>query len=190
MNICVYGASSKELDKEYIDAVEVLGAKMASRGHGLVFGGGTNGLMGAAARGVASGSGFILGIAPTFFDKPGILFQECSEFIFTGTMRERKQILEDRSDAFVMSPGGIGTFEEFFEILTLKQLGRHNKPIAVYNVNHYYDAFVKMMENAVDQKFMSEECLKLYGIFDDADELLDYIEKEAESPFVSTYSKY
>ena len=190
MNICIYGASSTTLAKHYIEAVETLGKRMAQRGHGLVFGGGANGLMGAAVRGVTEQGGFSLGIAPTFFDKPGILFENCSEFIFTETMRERKQILEDRSDAFIMVPGGIGTFEEFFEVLTLRQLGQHTKPIAVYNVGGYYDHFEAMMQHAFDEGFMKEGHHNIYKIFDDADELLDYIEKEALSPFIVSELKY
>ena len=134
-------------------------------------------LWGAAVRGVMAAGGYSLGIAPTFFDKPGILYENCSEFIFTETMRERKQLMEDRADAFVMVPGGIGTYEEFFEILTLKQLGRHNKPIAVYNINGYYDLLEQMLRHTAAQGFMSESCLELFGIFDDAGALLDYLEK-------------
>lgn len=177
MKICMYGASSTELENIYYEKAEEFGHAMAERGHGLVFGGGATGLMGAAVRGVFAAGGHSLGIAPTFFDKPGILFENCSEFIFTETMRERKQLMEDRADAFVMMPGGIGTYEEFFEILTLKQLGRNNKPIAVYNINGYYDLLVEMLRHTVDEKFMSAECLGLFGVFENAEALLDYLEK-------------
>ena len=116
MNICVYGASSGEIDKSYILAGEELGRRMAARGHGLVFGGGARGLMGAVARGMQAGGGEICGVAPSFFHVDGILFPDCSRMIYTETMRERKQIMEDMSDAFIAAPGGIGTFEEFFEL--------------------------------------------------------------------------
>ena len=95
MNICIYGASSAELEQIYYDKTEELGKMMAKRGHGLVFGGGATGMMGAAARGVDSEDGYILGIAPRFFDKPGVLYENCSEFIFTETMRERKNSLRN-----------------------------------------------------------------------------------------------
>ena len=134
MNICIYGASSAELKKIYYEKTEELGQLMGKRGHGLVFGGGKEGLMGAAARGVDREKGYILGIAPRFFDQPGVLYEHCTEFIFTENMRERKHLLESRSDATIVVPGGIGTYEEFFEILTLKQLERHNKAIVVLNV--------------------------------------------------------
>ena len=182
MNICMYGASSTDLDKIYYDAAEHLGRRIAARGHGLVFGGGAQGLMGATARGLAAGGGLITGIAPRFFDKPGILYKECSEFIFTDTMRERKELMENLSDAFIMAPGGIGTYEEFFEVLTLKQLGQLNKPIAVFNVNGYYELLLRLLEDTVSKGFMKASCLDIFGIFDDADEMLDYIEKELVSP--------
>lgn len=182
MNICMYGASSTDLDKIYYDAAEHLGRRIAARGHGLVFGGGAQGLMGATARGLAAGGGLIKGIAPRFFDKPGILYKECSEFIFTDTMRERKELMEKLSDAFIMAPGGIGTYEEFFEVLTLKQLGQLNKPIAVFNVNGYYELLLRLLEDTVSKGFMKASCLDIFGIFDDADEMLDYMEKELVSP--------
>lgn len=177
MQICVYGASSNTIDRAYISSVEELGRLMAERGHGLVFGGGAQGLMGAVVRGVSGHGGRSLGVAPSFFNVDGVLYPDCTEFLYTQTMRERKQLMEDRSDAFVMTPGGIGTFEEFFEILTLKQLGRHNKPIAVFNVNGYYDDMQQMVETAVRQNFMKDACLGLYGMFGAADQVLDYLEQ-------------
>ena len=139
MKICVYGASSYKIDSSFIAAGEKLGELMAKRGHGLIFGGGANGMMGAAARGVYRQKGEIVGISPELFDVDGVLFDHCNEMIFTKTMRERKQLLEDMSDAFVVTAGGSGTYDEFFEILTLKQLGYHNKPIAILNTNGYFD---------------------------------------------------
>lgn len=189
MNICMYGASSTDLDKIYYDAAEHLGRRIAARGHGLVFGGGAQGLMGATARGLAAGGGLIKGIAPRFFDKPGILYKECSEFIFTDTMRERKELMENLSDAFIMAPGGIGTYEEFFEVLTLKQLGQLNKPIAVFNVNGYYELLLRLLEDTVSKGFMKASCLDIFGIFEDADEMLDYIEKELVSPLDLSHLK-
>ena len=178
MQICVYGASSDAIDSGYFKPVEDLGRAMARRGHGLVFGGGAQGLMGAVARGMTQGGGQILGVAPRFFDVDGILYQSCTEFLYTDTMRERKAIMEARSDAFIMTPGGIGTFEEFFEILTLRQLGRHNKPIAVLNLRHYYDSMEDMLETAIVQNFMKPACRKLYAMFEDPESLLDYLESD------------
>ena len=176
MRICVYGASSNVIAQEYIDAGEALGLAMAKRGHSLVFGGGAAGMMGAAARGMTKGSGEIIGVAPSFFDVDGVLYPDCTEFIFTETMRQRKSIMEEKADAFIMTPGGIGTFEEFYEILTLRQLGRHEKPIAILNVADYYRPLIQMQEQAIAQKFMRPECESLCGWFDNAEKLLDYLE--------------
>ena len=138
MNICVYGAASNLIDKTFLDAGEQLGEIMAKRNHSLIFGGGAEGMMGAVARGVERNKGKTIGISPTFFKVDGVLFDRCSEFFYTKTMRERKQLLEEKSDAFLVSPGGIGTYDEFFEILSLRQLGRHQKPIVLFNINGYF----------------------------------------------------
>ena len=178
MRICVYGAASYSIDQIYIDKVEELGFEMTKRGHSLVFGGGANGLMGAAARGVKKGNGYILGVIPSFFDDEKIegVFEECDELIETTTMRQRKQIMEDNADAFIVTPGGVGTFEEFFEILTSKQLCRHNKPIVVFNVNDYYKELSVMMNSAVEKKFVRPNCLELYKVTDNIEELFSYLE--------------
>ena len=91
-------------------------------------------------------------------------------------MRERKQIMEDNADAFITVPGGIGTFEEFFEVLTLKQLKQLNKPIAIYNINGYYDALTAFMDNAIKGNFLKKECLKLFKICSSIEEIFDYID--------------
>lgn len=176
MNICVYGAASSEIDKSFIDAGEELGRKIVERGHGLVFGGGANGMMGAVARGVNQKNGYILGIAPGFFNVDGVSYDKCTEFIHTDTMRERKRLLDEKSNGFVISPGGIGTFDEFFEILTLKQLGRHNKPIVIWNLNNYFENMENMMQVSVDKKFITDDCRDLYKVCDNIDDILDYIE--------------
>ena len=185
MRICVYGAASPTIDPEYIQKVEALGREMAKRGHGLVFGGGGNGLMGAAARGVRDGGGHIIGVIPKFFDQENVeeICDFCDELIQPDTMRQRKQIMEDHADAFIVVPGGIGTFEEFFEILTLKQLCRHNKPIALYNVRGYYDELNRMMEAAMAKNFVRENCAELYITTDDPEALLRYIETPVGEEF-------
>ena len=187
MNICIYGASSADLEQIYYDKTEELGRMMAKRGHGLVFGGGATGMMGAAARGVDSEDGYILGIAPRFFDKPGVLYENCSEFIFTETMRERKKLLEERSDATIVTPGGIGTYEEFFEILTLKSLHRLDRPIVLYNINEVggmqtslpeevVDRMKALLQHTADEKFMDVANMELCAFMDDPEQILTYIE--------------
>ena len=156
MNICIYGAASDSIDASYKKGAWELGAEIGRAGYGIVFGAGATGLMGAAARGFQSASpeGELIGIAPRFFDRPGILYEDCSRMIYTDTVRERKQLMEDASDVFMALPGGIGTFEEFFEILTLKQLRQHDKHVILYNMNGYYDHILAQLKHAVDEEFL------------------------------------
>jgi uncharacterized protein (TIGR00730 family) len=183
MNICVFGAASTKISQSYIKTTEELGKEIARRGHNLVFGAGGNGLMGAAARGVKAGGGKVIGVIPEFFRDESIeeIYDNCDELIYTKTMAERKAKMEELADAFVVVPGGIGTFEEFFEVLTLKQLKRHEKPIAIYNIDRFYDLTEAMLFHGMNNKFIRANCQLLYLIFADSDELFDYIEKGEDS---------
>ena len=176
MKICVYGAASNDIRESYIEKTEKLGVLLAQSGHSLVFGGGASGLMGAAARGFHRGGAEIVGVAPSFFNVDGVLFPHCTQMIYTETMRERKETMENLSDGFVVTPGGIGTLEEFFEILTLKQLGRHNKPIAVFNAEGYYTPMLDMMRHVAKEGFMREINLGLLRECATAGEVLSYLE--------------
>lgn len=178
MKITVYGAASSLIDKSYIEKGEELGRKMVEHGHGLVFGGGANGMMGAVAKGVYEKKGYILGVVPEFFKEAGseVSFKNCTEYKYTDTMRERKREMEENGEAFIITPGGIGTLDEFFEILTLKQLGRHNKAIVIYNMNGFYDELDNMMTTSIKEQFITDDCKELYQVFDEADQVLEYIE--------------
>lgn len=178
MNICVFGASSEAIDPKYIEAGERLGRCMESKGHSLVFGGGATGLMGAVVRGITEKGGTSIGVAPTFFDKPGVLFEKCTEFYFTETMRERKELMDQKSEAFIMTPGGIGTMEEFFEIFTLRQLQRHDKPIGILNTGGYYDELIQMLIHTAEQGFMEMKCMDTLCVSDDPEELLAMVEQQ------------
>ena len=180
--ICLYGASSASLAQEYYAAAHIIGEGLAGAGIGLVFGGGATGLMGAAARGADSKGGEIIGVAPKFFDEEGVLYQNCTQFIFTDTMRERKQIMEDLADGFIVTPGGIGTLEEFYEIVTLRQLGRHQKPVAILNTKGYYKPVLDMWEQAITQGFMTPACRELFVMSDDPEALLDMLEQAVSKP--------
>ena len=178
MKICVFGAASSHIDEKYIIAVEELGEKLAKRGHSLVFGCGASGLMGAAARGVKRGGGYIKGVIPEFFKEDSIeaIYEECDETVYTKTMAERKTIMEDSAEAFIIVPGGVGTFEETFEVITLKQLNRFNKPIAFFDIAGYYDILEEFLIHACNEKFITSRCNELYKFFTDADEVLNYLE--------------
>ena len=156
MNICLYGASSPEIDPVYLDAAYAFGRLLAQHGHTLVYG---------------------AGIAPTFLQVDGILFDHCTEFLLTDTMAERKTAMIAHADAFVMAPGGFGTLEEFFEVLTLKQLGRHNPAIAVLNTGGFYDSLQSFVRSAVERRFIRPACLQIYALLPTPEETLAYLEQ-------------
>lgn len=176
MKICIYGASSDAIDKSFIDAGENLGKELAKKNHTVIFGGGAAGLMGAVARGAHSIDGKIIGICPSFFNVDGALFENCTDMIYTETMRERKKLLEEKSDAFIITPGGIGTFDEFFEIYTLRQLGVHKKAIAIFNTNGYYNSLIDTLKNAIQNHFMPNTNIDFLFVSENEKEIINYIE--------------
>lgn len=178
MKICVFGAASNRIDKKYIEDCRELAKSLALRGHNLVFGAGGEGLMGAAAAGFKEGGANLHGVIPKFFIDSGYeaVFQGLDKLTLTETMAERKKIMEDEADAFIITPGGIGTFEEFFEVLTLKQLGRHKKAIAIYNSYGYFTGIENYIDNIIDIKFVNKECKLLYKLVDTHKDVIDYIE--------------
>ena len=176
MNYCIYGASSDAIDSSFLRAGEALGRALARRGIGMVFGGGAAGMMGAAARGAHEIGGVdIISVAPSFFNVDGVLFEHCTQMIYTDTMRERKQRMEELSAGFIITPGGVGTMDEFFEIFTLRHLGRHEKPVILFNVNHYYDIIDELLHRMVKEHFMRESSLSMYRMFEDPEELAESI---------------
>lgn len=186
MNICVYGAASTTISNKHVKNIESLGKTLAKRGHSLVFGGGANGAMGAAARGAKSENAKeIIAVIPTFFNVDGVLFKNCTKVHYTTTMRERKKLLEELSDAFIITPGGIGTFDELFEILSLKQLSRTNKPIVIYNSLGYYNPLIKLLKNAIKGNFMSEKNMELFYITNNINDVFDYIESYDSSKSIN-----
>ncbi len=190
MKICIYGASSNAIDKSFIKAGQDLGKAIANQNHTVVFGGGAEGLMGAVARGAHETGGEIIGICPSFFNVDGALFTDCTEMIYTKTMRERKQLLDEMSDAFVITPGGIGTFDEFFEIYTLRQLATHKKAIAIYNTNGYYNPLIDMLNNAINKNFMPRTNMDLLFISDNPQQIIEYIENYNPADYESAEFKF
>ncbi len=191
MNICVFSASSDSLDPAYYIDARKLGRLLALGGHRLVYGGGASGLMGACARGVIEKGGEVYGVAPRFFDEPGVLLREGCTLFLTETMAQRKEHMALKADAFIALPGGIGTYEEFFETLTLKQLGRHNKPMALLNTLGYYEPFRAMMLSAAEQGFMSQSVLTLYTLCDTPEQALAAVTApEATPPTARSIADY
>lgn len=181
MKICIFGAASEHIDDIYITETEELGYKLAKLNHELVFGAGVSGVMGAAARGFTKGGGRITGVIPDFFRDEGIepIYDKCDELIYTSTMAERKKIMEDKSDVFVVAPGGVGTFEEFFEVIKLKELGRHSKPVIIFDINEYYADLEKLMRLACERKFIPNGVNELYDVTRSVSETVELIQKHA-----------
>lgn len=148
---------------------------MAINNYQLVYGGGMVGLMGEVARSVKKHGGSTLGVVPTALNIDKVVNDIDDELIITDGMRERKAIMDERADAFIGLPGGFGTFEEMFEVLTLKQLGYHNKPILFLNVRGYYDKLLEMFEHIYSENFAKSQYRSLYHICDSVSDAISYL---------------
>ena len=179
MNICLYGSGSRKIDKIYTDAAYELGCMMAQKGYGLVFGGGDTGMMGACARGVHDNGGKSIGIAPEWIGTFEPLCENSTEFIYVDSMDERKRGFLENSDAFIISPGGIGTLDEFFEIITLKKLERHDKEIIVFNINHFYDKMIEMIDEMCEKGFLYKQ-ETLFKVTSTVDGIFEILEGNAD----------
>lgn len=162
--ICVFGASSEKIEKDYIELSEKLGELLVRAGFGIVFGAGRTGLMGGAARGAERAGGEIIGVIPKKLNIPGIYFENCTERIETETMHERKALMEKLSCGFVALAGGFGTLEELMEVITLKQLGYHDLPIVVCNFNGFYDHLMAQFDRCFLDGFTDERFRGLYTV--------------------------
>jgi uncharacterized protein (TIGR00730 family) len=177
VNICVYCSSSDAVDRIYFDAAEEVGRAIAARKDVLVYGGSDVGLMGALAKSAKSGGAKVLGVMPAGIADHGIAFRGADELIVTDTVRERKAIMERRSDAFVALPGGFGTLEELLEILTLKQLHYHSKPVVLFDTGGFYQPLLALFGRLYEARFAKSETSKLYGVRSTVDGLFDYLDR-------------
>jgi uncharacterized protein (TIGR00730 family) len=180
--ICVFCGSSFGKDLAYRDAARAIGAGIAKMGYSLVFGGGGLGLMGDVARAALAGGSSIQGIMPGFLQalEPEVSSQE--KLIVTPHLQERKTLMLQMSDAFLVLPGGLGTFDEFFEVAVEAQLGVHAKPIIVVNVNGYFDALDAMLHKTIEAGFAKKTILKLYYLADGAEAALEILEGALNAP--------
>ena len=155
-NVAVYCASSTQLDEKYYRAARELGAELGKRGLTVVNGAGNMGLMQVSADACMEAGGEAIGVIPTFMIEQDWHHRGMTQLIETATMEERKATIERLSDAAVILPGGIGTFDEFFQIATLKQLGLYPHPIVILNVDGYFDPMLEMLQRAMDENFMRD----------------------------------
>jgi uncharacterized protein (TIGR00730 family) len=174
-SIAVYCASSSAVGKVYFEAARELGNLMGQSGATLVYGGTNIGLMGEVADAVVNSGGKTCGVITVLLNQVGIAHPKLDELIVTDGMRERKATMEQRADAFITLPGGYGTLEEIFEILTLKQLGILQKPVILLNTNNYYSPLLELLQSAADQHFMKPGNLSLLEVVNTPQEALQYI---------------
>ena len=177
MNICFYGSGSRKIDSKYTDEAYNLGRAIALKGHCLVFGGGYTGMMGACARGVYDNNGKSIGIAPEWMDNFEPLCKDCETFLYVKSMDERKNKFVENSDAYIIAPGGVGTLDEFFEIVTLKKLNLVDDEIIIFNIDGFFDKMLEMIDEMVQKGFLNKPD-KIYKTANSIDEIFKYLEKE------------
>lgn len=178
-SLCVYCGSRPGVDAQYAQAAHAVGQWIGERRGRLVYGGGRNGLMGLVADATLAAGGTVLGIIPQALVEREWAHTDCTELVVVNTMHERKQHMADAADAFVALPGGIGTFEEFFEAWTWRQLGYHDKPVGLLNVAGYYDSLSAFLAHTVASGFMNEWQMGLIRVDSNAHDLLPALVQDA-----------
>jgi uncharacterized protein (TIGR00730 family) len=178
-NVCVYCGSGPGTNPGFVQAATAFGKALAENGIGLVYGGGSIGLMGAIATGVLDHGGTVTGIIPDFLTARENAMKRAQELIVTKNMHERKQLMFDRSDAFVALPGGIGTLEELVEQMTWAQLGRHTKPILIANIEGFWNPLLALLNHMKDTAFIRANLSVDILTADRVEEILPTLEKAA-----------
>jgi uncharacterized protein (TIGR00730 family) len=178
--LCVYCGASDRVDPVYREAAVELGTRLASAAIELVYGGGRIGLMGRLADAVLQAGGRVTGIIPAHLDNREIGHHGVNELIVVGSMHERKQLMFERSDAFAVLPGGIGTIEETFEIITWKQLLLHDKPIVVVDIAGYWQKLQALVDHVIESGFASRRSRGLFQVVDTVDALMAALAKARE----------
>jgi uncharacterized protein (TIGR00730 family) len=175
-SICVYASSSDEVPSEFIPAAQEFGRIIAEKGITLVFGGANVGLMYHVAKTVKEYNGKVIGVIPQILYDRELAFTNADQIKVTKGMRERKAEMEKLSDAFVAFPGGFGTLEELMEILTLKQLHYHSKPIIIFNDQNHYQHLLELFEDFYSREFAKEKARVMYYVAQTVSEIFEYLE--------------
>ena len=174
--VCVYCGSSDRMSDEYLQAARQMGSAIARRGLLLVYGAGCTGLMGAVADGALDEGGEVVGVIPEMFNTPALMHTGLTQLEIVDSMHSRKQRLVDIADAFIALPGGYGTFEELFEVLTWAQIGLHSKPVGILNTQGYFEPLISAIERARVEGFIYNEHQALYVCDTDPKALLDKLD--------------
>lgn len=181
--ICVFCGSSSGEDSRYLEAASALGSLLVHRGVGLVYGGSRMGLMGRLAQTVLDAGGEVVGVIPRALMDREVAHSKLTDLIVTESMHERKAEMVGRSDGFIAAPGGLGTLEEFFEVLTWSQLGLHQKPCGLLDVGGYYEPLIRLLDHGVKEGFIQEAHRRMVLVESDPGRLLDRM-REYEAPSV------
>jgi uncharacterized protein (TIGR00730 family) len=179
--VTVYCSSSRQIPSVYHEAGAELGRAVARAGWQLVYGGNRIGLMGVVADAAREAGGKVVGITPKLLVDKGMGDDFCTELIVTQGMRERKALLEQRGDAFIALPGGLGTFEEFFEILVGRWLGYHEKPIVLLNVAGYYNPLLAMIDHGIEHRFIRAHTRDLFFVADTVTAAINYLRRRPDT---------
>ena len=186
-NVCVFCASSANIDARYLDAARELGTLMASEGWRCVNGGGAVGLMGAVTDGTLDAGGEVTGVIPKFMVDHGWCYDRLDDVIVTADMHQRKHIMSDMADAVIALPGGVGTLEELLETLTWRQLGLIQVPIIILNTLGYYDSLLAMLNHAIGEGFMKPSHGQLWQVAATPQEAMALLENSKPVDFESKY---
>jgi uncharacterized protein (TIGR00730 family) len=175
-NICVYCGSSDRMHPDYLTAARQVGGTLARRGMHLIYGAGSTGLMGAVADGALEAGGQVTGVIPAYFNTPKLAHTRLTRLEVVDTIHLRKARMAELADGFIALPGGFGTFEELFEILTWAQIGLHRKPVGLLNTRHYFDPLLQMIEHARAEGFIYDEHQALFSFAENPEILLDELQ--------------
>lgn len=186
-SLCVFCSSSDAVASQYFAVATELGAALARRKITLVYGGGQVGLMGTVARAVHQHGGRVHGVIPAYLRTRELAYEASDELLVTPDLRARKAAMEERADAFVALPGGFGTLEEILEVLTLKQLGRHHKPIVFLNTNGFYDPLLAQFEKLFAEKFTKVDYRAYYHVAATVTELFEHLDASEPAPAVAKW---
>ena len=186
-HICVYCGAASDLAEEYLVAAHETGQLIAQHGHVLVYGGGNRGLMGEVARTATEHGGNVIGVIPRMLTDVEQAFSEANKLHISDGLRDRKSIMESYASGFIILPGGLGTLDELFEVLTQKQLRTLNKPVVLVNTRGYYDPLVHLFEHVHKEGFVKAQYDKLYHVAPNPLNAIEYIEQYKPIPIESRF---
>ena len=186
-NVCVFCASSADIDPRYLEAARELGGLLAQSGWRCVNGGGAVGLMGAVTDGTLDAGGEVTGVIPKFMVDNGWCYDRLMDVIVTADMHQRKQMMSEMADAVIALPGGVGTLEELLETLTWLQLGLVKVPVIILNTLGYYDNLLSMLQHAIDEGFMKSSHAQLWQVAATPQEAVSLLEDQKPLEFESKY---